>query len=310
MINQTSNNNSTVEMRDVTFPSAGETLRGHLFLPATYQEGDTLPIVLVTGSWTTVKEQMADLYASRLAEQGFAALTFDFRYYGESGGEPREYEVPDDKIADIRSALDFVETLPFVEQGRVGGLGVCFSTGLMAEASVEDKRLKSLALVAPWLHNTDILAAAYGSQAELQRRLDRGEAAKRAYETTGKVEYMVGASTTDQNAAMIVDEQNDYYINPQRGAIPEWPNRLAVMSWLPYAHFDGVAVGKNVRIPILVVHSEDAAIPDGAKRFYADVPTKDKEIYWTQGTQLDFYDQEPQVTKASSAAATHFRTTL
>src|SRR5687768_17178020 len=70
----------------VTFTSEGETLVGHLHLPATYRAGDRLPAVLVAGSWTTVKEQMADLYARRLAEKGFAALSFDYRFYGESGG--------------------------------------------------------------------------------------------------------------------------------------------------------------------------------------------------------------------------------
>jgi len=49
------------------------------------------------GSWTTVKGQMARLYADRLAEEGYATLALDPRYYGESGGVPRFVELPQAK---------------------------------------------------------------------------------------------------------------------------------------------------------------------------------------------------------------------
>ena len=89
----------------VTFPSEGVTLVGNLYLPSTYKTGDKLPAIIVSGAWITVKEQMAGLYAKKLAPQGFAALAFDFRYYGESGGEPRQYESPSAKIQDIKNAI-------------------------------------------------------------------------------------------------------------------------------------------------------------------------------------------------------------
>ncbi|WP_431972513.1 hypothetical protein [Nocardia sp. bgisy134] len=57
------------------------------------------------------------------------------------------------------------------------------------------------------------------------------------------------------------------------------------------------------------MHSEDAAIPDGARRFHAGLAGR-KDILWTQGSQFDFYDQEPQVTLAADTAAAHFGRTL
>ncbi|MEU0405546.1 lysophospholipase, partial [Streptomyces sp. NPDC006197] len=61
--------------------------------------------------------------------------------------------------------------------------------------------------------------------------------------------------------------------------------------------------------PTLLVHSEDAAIPDGARRFHAGLAGP-KDILWSQGTQFDFYDQEPQVTLAVDTVAAHFARTL
>ena len=66
------------------------------------------PAIIVTGSWLTVKEQMPELYATRLAERGYAAFTFDFSGFGESAGEPRQAEFPDRRIADLIAAAGFL----------------------------------------------------------------------------------------------------------------------------------------------------------------------------------------------------------
>ena len=90
-----------VTMKKVNIKSEGLNLVGNLFYPAGDEKGKTYPAVIVSGSWTTVKEQMAGLYAKRFAENGFITLAFDFRNYGESEGVPRAWENPEMKIQDI-----------------------------------------------------------------------------------------------------------------------------------------------------------------------------------------------------------------
>ena len=65
-----------VRRTTVRFDSAGDTLEGILFTPA--EGSGPFPAVVVTGAWTTVKEQMPGTYARALAAKGFAALVFDF----------------------------------------------------------------------------------------------------------------------------------------------------------------------------------------------------------------------------------------
>ena len=72
----------------VEFTSGNERLLGDLYLPPNYKAGDKLAAIVVGGSWTSVKEQMAGLYAAKLTESGFATLAFDHRFWGESGGAP------------------------------------------------------------------------------------------------------------------------------------------------------------------------------------------------------------------------------
>jgi dienelactone hydrolase len=110
----------------MVFPAGGASLVGRV-----YRNVDELvtpqPAVVVSGAWLTVKEQMAHTYAARLAEQGITAFTFDFTGFGQSGGAPRQLELPARKIADIAAAADFLSTMSFVTEGGVGYVGICAS---------------------------------------------------------------------------------------------------------------------------------------------------------------------------------------
>jgi fermentation-respiration switch protein FrsA (DUF1100 family) len=78
--------------RKITFERDGVTLAGDLFAPADFDESGHYQAVIVQGSFTSVKEQMAGTYAEKFAEQGFVALSFDYAHYGESAGQPRQLE--------------------------------------------------------------------------------------------------------------------------------------------------------------------------------------------------------------------------
>ncbi len=105
-----------LDRKKIEFTSGGEKIVGVLYIPKEFSEKKTYEAVVVTGSWTTVKEQMPNLYAKKLAEKGFVALTFDFRNYGESSGTPRNFEDPNKKAIDISSAVSYLQTLPFVQK--------------------------------------------------------------------------------------------------------------------------------------------------------------------------------------------------
>jgi fermentation-respiration switch protein FrsA (DUF1100 family) len=242
----------------VTFPSGEVTLTGHLFLP---DSGGPVPGVVVAGTWTSVKEQMADRYAERLADRGCAALSFDFTGFGESEGEPRDCESPTGKVSDIRNAITYLDGHEAVASGRIGALGVCAAAMYLSAAAAEDPRLRSLALIAPWIHDAEICREVYGGEEGVTERLEAAAEARRLHEKTGEVTYVPVVSGTDPRAAM--PYEIDFYLNPDRGGIPQWPNRFAVMAWEGWLTFDGIALAPRVDRPVVIVHSEDAAIPEG-----------------------------------------------
>lgn len=304
--NHSSNHSFQPGQNRVAFTSEGEQMVGNLYLPAAYQTGEQLPVIVVTGAWTTVKEQMPAVYAQRLADRGFAAFAFDFRYWGESGGEPRQYESPAAKVQDIKNAVAFLKTLPVVDGENIGGLGICASAGYMAQAVAEDDSFKSFATVAAWLHDLESLNALFG-ESTVNHRMEIGRAARQQYDRTGEIEYVSAYAQSDTSAAMSGDVS--YYASSDRGVIPAWTNRFAVMSWHEWQEFDALAIAPQITVPTLIVHSDGSALPDNARQFY-DLLNGEKQLVWAEGQHLDFYDRDPQVSTAVDALTSHFQATL
>src|SRR5687768_7592626 len=99
----------------VNFDSEGEKITGNLLLPAGYKEGQRLPVIIVVGPWTQVKEQVQYFYGRKLTKQGYAVLNFDFRNWGESGGKPRFNESTNEKVKDVLNAVQFLKTHPAID---------------------------------------------------------------------------------------------------------------------------------------------------------------------------------------------------
>ena len=140
-------------IREVSFENEGSTLAGTLHLPANYNSGDKLPTVVVTGAWTTVQQQMPAEYAKQMVGRGFAAFTFDFRGWGQSGDQPKSVrykESPSAKVSDIKAAINYIATRSEVDVSRIHGLGICASSGYMVDAVSGNEKVRSVALVAPW----------------------------------------------------------------------------------------------------------------------------------------------------------------
>ena len=75
--------------KKVQFYSEGTPMAGILGLPDDYQTGEQRAAVIFCHGFTAVKEIFLLDNAKRLQADGYITLNFDYRYFGESGGEPR-----------------------------------------------------------------------------------------------------------------------------------------------------------------------------------------------------------------------------
>jgi len=287
----------------VVFSNGGVPLAGRIYRDSSLDVRQ--PTIIVTGSWLTVQDQMAALYATRLASLGFNAFTFDFSGFGRSGGAPRQLEMPSRKIGDIIAAVDFVRTLSFVD--RVGYLGVCASAQYATAAIARGARIDSFASVAGWFHDAASVAGFYGGPEGVARRLDRAAQAAERFTTTGDVEIVPAYEAGNPDAGMFIEL--DYYANPARGAIPAWKNEMATMSWSHWLLFDGLTAAKALPVPAAFVHGDGCVFPDHVRMIHASVAGP-KALLWLDGFQVDFYDQAHLVDPAIEAVKSHFDRTL
>lgn len=290
----------------IVFTSNGTTLAGRIHRP-TADLTTRSPVVLVTGSWLTVKEQMADRYAAELARRGYTAISFDFAGWGGSGGQPRQAELPERKIADIVAAARYASRLSWATPGGIGYLGVCASAQYALAAIAEGAPIRAFASVAGWFHDLASVTPFYGGTAGVTARLRRAQEATELFLRTGELRTVPAYDPGNDTAGMFLEM--DYYGNPARGAVPQWRNEMAELSWLPWLTFDGLAAAESVTVPSLFVHSDGCVFPehiqDLRKRLAGPV-----EMAWGEGAQTDFYDQPAQVEFAVAAVDAFLRETL
>lgn len=103
---------------------SGLKLAANVFFPENFDAAKQYPAILVGHPAGGVKEQTAGVYAERLAKLGYVTLAFDASYQGESEGLPRQLEEPANRVEDFRTTVDYLTTLPYVDNARIGELGI------------------------------------------------------------------------------------------------------------------------------------------------------------------------------------------
>lgn len=303
--------NQESKVEKIDFLSEGEKIVGNLYLPENYDSSKQYPAVIVSGSWTTVKEQMAGLYAKKLSEQGFIALAFDFRNFGESEGKIPFYENPQQKVADIKSAVSFLQAHANVNNEKIGALGICAGSMYTLIAASEDNRIKSVVTAASWLHDAEAVKMFYGGEQGVSAKIRQAQKAKQKFQKTGEIDYIPSISSTDESAAMF--GPYDYYLNPERGAVSQWSNdKFAVMSWEDWLTLDPMPSAKSLNTPTLMIHSDGAVLPEYTKKYFANIASDEKELHWMETDlqspyhQFNFYDQPDEVNESIEKATKWF----
>ncbi|MBR8743706.1 alpha/beta hydrolase [Nocardiopsis sp. MG754419] len=134
---------TTIEMRN----GYGTALAAVINFPKDFDASRTHPAVIVSHPGGGVKEQASGLYAAKLAEQGFVTVAYDASFQGESTGEPRQLENPHIRTEDVSAVVDHLTTLDYVDNARIGAMGICAGAGYSANAAINDPRIKAVGTV-------------------------------------------------------------------------------------------------------------------------------------------------------------------
>ncbi|WP_329139292.1 alpha/beta hydrolase [Streptomyces sp. NBC_00670] len=298
----------------VTFDSRGVALAGHLRLPPGSGAGRRHPALVCVHPGNGVKEQTAGIYARHLAEKGYVTLAFDAAHQGESGGEPRYLEDPATRVEDIGSAVDFLTTLPFVDEERIGVLGVCAGGGYAVNAAMTEHRIRAVGTIVPV--NIGRARRAGGSVAERLAEVGKrrtaeargGEPSLTAW-LPDDPQDLVTAGVTDIDLIEAVD----YYLTP-RGRHERSVNRLAHRSIAPMLAFDAFHLVEELLTQPLQIVVGDRTGSFGSRRDGQELFDRvrgRKDLFVVEGaSHYDLYDRPEHVGRAVERLAAFYADTL
>jgi uncharacterized protein len=212
--------------QDVEFDADGSLIRGWFYRPA----GAThrLPIVVMAGGFSCVKEMHLENYADVFAGAGLAVLLFDFRNLGASDGSPRQELNPWQQAEDYRHAITYAGTLAGIDGGRIGIWGSSYSGGHCLMVAATDRRVKCVSVQVPTIS---------GHQSGLRRvPMDKVDALTQAF-AEDRARRMRGEAPTmrplvgdaSQNPLYPSGESRDYFLSATKNA-PSWRNEVTLRS--------------------------------------------------------------------------------
>ncbi|MFZ1181086.1 MAG: alpha/beta hydrolase [Herbaspirillum sp.] len=295
----------------VTFKNYVWDVVGTLRLPADFDPKRQYAAIVCIHPSGGVKEQTAGLYAERLAAQGFVTLAYDASFQGESTGEPRHLENPYLRVEDVSAAIDYLTTLPYVDNGRIGVLGVCAGGGYAANAAVIDTRIKALGTVSAANYG-QVYRDGWDKTANSQDCLalrDMAMAARTAEAAGAPMQYLPTVPAKREDAAHPdLAEAYDYY-RTDRARHCNAPSKMPMRSLAQLVTYDAF---NNVELfltqPVQIVAGSIAGTRWISEDLFRRAASKDKDLLIVEGaTHMALYDQPAMVEAAMGKLALFYK---
>ena len=289
-----------VTLQKVTFKNQYQmTVAGNLFVPKTFDRSKAHPALVVSHPMGAVKEQSANLYATKMAEQGFVTLAIDLPGWGESEGA-RNLVSPEMYAEAFSAAVDFLGTRPFVDRSRIGAIGICGSGSFVISAAKIDPRMKAIATVSMYDMGAVNRQALQKSMTLEQRKAIIAAAAEQRYVEFQGGEIAVAGGTDlalTSDTHPIQREFYDFYrtprgeftpagASPQRTTKPTVASNVKFMNFYPFNDIETISPR-----PLLFISGDQAHSREFSEDAYRRA-AEPKELVWVAGAgHVDLYDR-------------------
>ncbi len=308
-----------ITIQTVSYRNLGWDTAAEIYLPPGFDDSKQYPAIVSTHPIGSCKEQTAgNIYAKGLAEAGFVVLVHDASFQGASGGTPRFIEDPAIRVSDIRFAVDYLQSLPYVDAQRIGAIGVCGGGAYTVHAAITDHRIKALVSITGVNYGRLIRE---GFAQFKPRELAQNIANMRTAQSQGAmrdVTNLLPESVQAAQQAGITDidvlEATDYY-KTARGQQPNGATSQlmsfsgAAMGWDAFLHAEVLLTA-----PLMVVIGDKpggfGAYRDGLE-IYSRAASTNKQLLIVEGwSHYDLYDKPEPVAIAMAKVVPFFQTNL
>lgn len=272
---------------------------GNLFIPNGLNREAQSPAVVVGHPMGAVKEQSSNLYAAKMAEQGFVTLSIDLSFWGESDGQPRNLVSPDIYAEDFSAAVDYLGSRSFVDRERIGAIGICGSGSFVISAAKVDPRIKAIATVSMY----DMGAASrnglrHSVSLEQRKKMIAEAAAQRDIEFAGGETKYTGGTVHElkEDSHPIEREFYDFYRTPRgeftpKGFSPKLTTHPTLTSSVKFLNFYPFADIETLARPLLFITGDTAHSREFSEEAYR-LAAEPKELLVVPGAgHVDLYDR-------------------
>ncbi len=269
--------------RDVQYYSEGSVIKAILHLPDNYQEGTRLPAIILCHGFAGIKELLLPAYAEAFSAAGFAALTFDYRGFGESEGEEGKLS-PRLQMVDIRNTITFVQSLKEADPERVGLWGTSFGGANAVVTSATDKRVKCLTVQLTFADGERVVTGGMTPEEKEKLFATMQKVWTKSVTRNQVMKMPVNKALTDEQSIEFFKKAMEQFpgINVK---IPFFTTK-ETMEHKPEQHV------KQVEVPILIVAAEDDMVnPARESEILFEAANEPKELMMVKGaTHYEVYE--------------------
>lgn len=299
---------NNVNIHPVTYTLNGLKIAANVYTPAGYEATKKYPAVVVAHPNGGVKEQVAGLYAQRLAENGYIAIAADASYQGASEGMPRNVDKPYYRTEDIHGMADYISGYPGVDAARLGALGICGGGGYTLNAAKSDKRFKAVATLSMFNSGQVRRNGYMNTQLDsVQARLKEASDARVKEIASGEISYSGNVDFDSLTEESISKIPTDLYREGMMyyGKTHRHPNstfRYTTGSLMELMSWDAVDNIELINVPLLLMAGEKAdSLYMSEEAFQKATGTRDKELFKIPGaTHIQTYFVPEYVDQAVS----------
>jgi uncharacterized protein len=282
--------------RPVTFYSERVKLVGDVYYPDDVQPGDTRAGIVLCHGYTGVKDLYLPDNARVLNEAGYVAMTFDYKGWGDSGGE-RSRLAPFSRVADVQAAMTFLGTLPEVDGERIGLYGTSYGGATVVWTGAVDPRAACIVSVVGIGHGARWMRSVRRPD-EWYDLLERSRADRVQRVLEGKSEFV------DRAEILLPDRQSAELAAAARRDLPHAVNTL------PLEYIDETlqfhpewVVDKIAPRPILFITTDNDRLvpPEESAQLYARAGEPKKLVVLTGYGHYEVY-MDPAFSETMEAA--------
>ncbi|GLQ98072.1 UilS family quorum-quenching N-acyl-homoserine lactonase [Dyella mobilis] len=212
-----------------------------VYLPA--KEGK-YPVVVLCHGFCGVQDLLLPQFAEAFAHAGYAAVTFDYRGFGRSGGDPGRL-VPALQIEDILEVVRWVRTREELDGERIGLWGTSLGGGHVMGAAMRTEDIRCIVSQLAFADGKQVVAGAMSHEEKLAfaDTLERMQAKK---ESTGR-ETMVSLPR------VLSDEQSKAFYEKYRADHPSLDIKIPFLTVREMFRYRPAETAAQVTCPTLVI---------------------------------------------------------